>query len=398
MKGLQQNILTNDSDIAAEFAEHFRSSFVQDRTLIFESNRSNDITVFNDLNVTEDNLRRAIDTFDTEKSEGPTVIPNAIIKNCRSSFYRPFEKLLRKIKSTNTIPSELKKSRITPIIKANKPKQFISSHRAISVRSNVNKIIEKILLYNLENVEIINRITNPTQYGFVSGSSTETLLIELFHLITVGSDDRDIKTIRLVSFDYKDAFNLVPHNLVLKHLQDIGISGNLLELFKSYFNDRAQYVQFNNYKSTCIDATSGFPQGGLLSPNLFNLTVRTMGQSISHSSLFQFADDTLLAKALRHEQDNQELQQDVNSLKEYSDRNKSELHPLKTVVLDLSPRDTDRSIGGLTLNGTELEIDNECRHLGLFLDSRLNMKSHTSKVLKKAYVSYHMIRKIVGKV
>lgn len=78
-----------------------------------------------------------------------------------------------------------------------------------------------------------NQITNPNKYGFVSGSSCETLLIELLYNIRTNLDIKDVRKVRLVFFDYSDAFNKVPvHELVSKNVAETGIAGKQLELFR----------------------------------------------------------------------------------------------------------------------------------------------------------------------
>lgn len=172
----------------------------------------------------------------------------------------------------------------------------------------------------------------------------------------------------------------MPHNLIISHLYEIGLIGDAIELFTSYFDKRRQYVEFNGTKSSIINASSGVPEGGLMSPTLFGLTVRKMNKSVNHSALYQFADDTLLAKALCVDLDNERLQEDVNSLIEYSIENGSELHPDKSVVLDISLRASHPDETTININGKILESPTELKYLGVIIDSQVKMSMQTNHV------------------
>lgn len=115
---------------------------------------------------------------------------------------------------------------------------MILSYRAISATINYNKIYEKLLLTIIEDQVIKNRITNPYQYGLVPGNCTEFQLIVLVDYITSSFNRKDCEFVNLVFFDYKDAFNKVDHQLILKHLDSIGIRGATLQLFQDYFSNR----------------------------------------------------------------------------------------------------------------------------------------------------------------
>ena len=55
--------------------------------------------------------------------------------------------------------------------------------------------------------------------------------------------------------------NLDPPGSIIAKLEQIGISGPVLTLFKSYLNSRKQCVVVDGVKSTFIDIEAGVPQG-----------------------------------------------------------------------------------------------------------------------------------------
>ena len=73
----------------------------------------------------------------------------------------------------------------------------------------------------------------------------------------------------VIYFDFKKAFDSVPHNELLFKLKSMGISGNLWLWFKSYLSNGQQCVKVNNKYSHLLPILSGIPQGSILGPLLF---------------------------------------------------------------------------------------------------------------------------------
>ena len=64
--------------------------------------------------------------------------------------------------------------------------------------------------------------------------------------------------------DLSKAFDTVNHEILLDKLENLGIRGKALELFKSYLSDPEQYVNIDNCKSKSRPKRYGVPQGSVL--------------------------------------------------------------------------------------------------------------------------------------
>ena len=69
--------------------------------------------------------------------------------------------------------------------------------------------------------------------------------------------------------DLSKAFDTLNHTILLNKLHHYGIRDGSFKLFKSYLQNRKQYVFINNAKSDTLDMTTGVPQGCILGPLLF---------------------------------------------------------------------------------------------------------------------------------
>ena len=75
--------------------------------------------------------------------------------------------------------------------------------------------------------------------------------------------------IGLVMIDYKKAFDLIDHTLLLQKLRAAGIDNDYVSLFESYLSDRTHYVNIDGCHLALRDADLGVPQGSILGPVLF---------------------------------------------------------------------------------------------------------------------------------
>ena len=144
----------------------------------------------------------------------------------------------------------------------------------------------------------------------MKGDSTISQLLYLIHqIITTWGNSHIAHGIFL---DISAAFDKVWHNGLLAKLDQIGISGDLLALFKSYLTDRKQCTVVDGFKSAMVNITAGVPQGSRLGPLLFIIFINDIINCLE-SEILIFADDcTLLASGLDPAETDLQLNRDLN--------------------------------------------------------------------------------------
>jgi hypothetical protein len=196
----------------------------------------------------------------------------------------------------------------------------------------------------------------------------------------------------LVLLDLSAAFDTVDHNILIDRLENwVGLSGTVLNWFRSYLQDRNYYVSIGNFVSSQIKMTCGVPQGSILGPLLFNLYMLPLGHILKNNKIgyHNYADDTQIYIALSPNDyspiDN--LRQCIEQINSWMRQNFLQLNKDKTEIIVFGANDK-RSKVSAYLDSLSLQTKNQVRNLGVILDSDLNFNSHINSITKSAY--YHL--------
>ena len=163
---------------------------------------------------------------------------------------------VEKLKIAKTIPIFKKGSRI-----------HVSDYRPMSLLSNLNKIMEKLVFNRVYGFfEKFNCIYE-NQYGFRTKHSTVHVLINITENIRSSLDKNEI--IAGIFVDLQKAFDTVSHNILLNKLSHYGIRGQMLKWFRSYLHNRTQIVSVDGEVSDKGTSKHGVAQGFVLGPLLF---------------------------------------------------------------------------------------------------------------------------------
>ena len=99
--------------------------------------------------------------------------------------------------------------------------------------------------------------------------------------------------------DISKALDKVWYKGLLYKLESPGISGKLLNLFRSFLNDRHQRVVINGQLSDWAPILAGVPQGSILGPLLFLICINDLSDNLNSLKKL-FADDNSLFSMAYH--------------------------------------------------------------------------------------------------
>ena len=158
---------------------------------------------------------------------------------------------------------------IIPIHKPNKDTNMGTSYTPISLLSVVAKTLEKCLLPYI--TAIITQ--TPTQHGYNAQHSTVTALHTLNNTVAKGFNQMapPARTITVALDMSKAAFDTVNTHPLIGKLLRISTPGTIVKFVANYIKRCKAYTSFRNHKSIQCQVKAGVPQGGVLSPTLFNI-------------------------------------------------------------------------------------------------------------------------------
>ena len=152
------------------------------------------------------------------------------------------------------LPIKWKLALIVPVPKSN------GDYRPISLTSCICKLMERLILNRL--LFVIGDQLSNNMYGFIKGKCTTDCVLRVLC-------NNNVKCRAFV--DLKGAFDRANREVILEELVNKGVKGSLLRWIHSYLNERKAKVLFQGYESEEMDLELGTPQGGVLSPTLFNV-------------------------------------------------------------------------------------------------------------------------------
>ncbi|CAB4004158.1 Hypothetical predicted protein, partial [Paramuricea clavata] len=133
------------------------------------------------------------------------------------------------------------------------------------------------------------------QWAYKKGHSTELLLVKMTENWRRALDNNLV--VGIVFVDFRKVFDSISHPVLLRKLQELGISGDLWCWVKNYLSNRHQVTVINGCMSESMPAVKfGVPQGSVLGPILFSLLCNDLPDiNISDDGdIYMYADDTTL--------------------------------------------------------------------------------------------------------
>jgi ribonuclease P/MRP protein subunit RPP40 len=232
-----------------------------------------------------------------------------------------------------------------------------------------------------------NNLLNISQFGFRKGKSTTDAIDKLVHDVLSAFENKVFAQATLC--DLCKAFDCVNHSDLLMKLKHYGVQGLKLEFFRSYLDSRKQKVWVNGIWSEVAEVEYGVPQGSVLGPLLFLISINDLPDFMKCKT-YLYADDTTFVNI--NENINKLEVLAKSALERASDWFKTNGFLLsedktKHIIFTLKPIDNNLSLKN---------YDNQVKFLGLHIDKNLTWGSHVDYISSRLSRVIFLIKKLTN--
>ena len=398
---VDEQLITDSKDVANEYNNYFSTVASRLRNKIYDNHdsfmsylRDRKVNTFVCYPTNKDEVIEIINELDCMKGTGPHSIPTDILMSIKFIVSESISDIINLSFNTGTYIENLKISKIIPIYKGKGSNLECCNYRPISLLSNIDKIVEKIMYKRLYCFLTKYKIIYNLQFGFRSAHSTTHALLYLTEEVRKALDSNCFSCGIFV--DLQKAFDTVDHEILLHKLNHYGVRGIENNWFKSYLSNRKQFVSINGSISKEVYVQHGVPQGSVLGPLLFLLYINDLNKALKYCTTIHFADDTsLLLKNNSLKQMKKYLNRDLKNLTNWLNANKISLNASKTeLLLFRHPNKNVNYYLKAKLNGKLLKPSQYVKYLGMYIDPYLNWNHNTKILASKLARSLGMLSKI----
>ena len=238
---------------------------------------------------------------------------------------------------------------------------------------------------------------NSNLYSYREGKSTEDALHKVVHKIEKAISTQKVAV--ALFLDIEAAFSNATIESMREGLQAKGVNKILIDWIVSSLKNRTAIAVKDSF-SVKKKIEKGCPQGGILSPFLWNLIMDDllkMFPKVHPTEIICYADDVLLlGSGIDEKSIISNLQKDVESLEAWAGKHKLNFSPSKTKLMLFSKR-RNKIKPTLKLNQTPIDWVDSFKYLGITLDSKLGWTQHIENAINKATLALIQCRKLLGR-
>lgn len=381
---------TDDQKLANEINSSFLS--VMQDYVPLSTNASFPLEGCQPIIVDELSVANKLTKISSSKAGGPDRLPNWVLKEYAFIIAPAVTDIINTSFQECTVPTAWKLADVTPIPKARSIKDFNKDLRPVSLTSTLSKVAESFIIERELKPSLLKSM-DPQQYGFIPQSCTTFALLSMIHNWLKNTDGNG-STIRVCLLDYRKAFDLIDHNLLITKLSNIGISRAVINWIVSFLTQRHQRVKISaDCLSTSQSIPAGIAQGTKIGPWLFLAAINDLRVSSPQIQMWKFADDTTVSEVIPKGQPSK-IQQSMDEISLWSTNNLFQINGTKCKELTITFRKDDLDYDAIKIQNNEVDKTSEAKILGLTITDNLKWNSHIDEIVKKSSKRIYLLKQL----
>ena len=339
-------------------------------------------------------LERAIKNMNNKTSTDPIGHSNKLFKKIGPIAKERILTLFNWCLNEGHVPQIWKHSHVSMLVKNGQSPNMLTSYRPISMTPCIARLFERLVLERVQKHLKDNHIIIECQSGFRKARQTKDNLLTVIQTAQEGFNVKEKTT--AIFFDVAAAFDKVWHSGLVYKLYLLKIPYYLLRVITNFLCDRTFVIKVDGVFSRVYNIECGVPQGGVLSPTLFQIYINDIPMSNKEGEMvLLFADDIVFLKRFKYILNGKvdanvknivqsEIQSFLHSLESWMNKWRLSLAPHKCTQITFSKAKSvsdDRM--ELNLYGLQIPYELNTKFLGIIFDTRLSFEPHFQNVKKK---------------
>ena len=256
----------------------------------------------------------------------------------------------------------------------------INTHlRPISLTCCLAKMAEEFVIEKFVGPAILKHI-DPNQFGGIRRSSSTIALISMLHN-WAGATDGSGNSVRVLLVDYRKAFDLIDHSILINKIRLLPIP-NVINWLISFLCGRKQRVKLAR---DCVSewgaVPCGIPQGTKLGLWLFILMINDL--KLTDITHWKYIDDTTVSEIIPRNGISQ-IQSGANELGRWNTQNKFQLNVQKCKELLFQFHRNRIPFDKINLSTGCPNLVRQAKILGVTVRDDLRWSTHIFNIIKKA--------------
>jgi len=334
---------------------------------------------------------KKLSSLNPAKASGPDSIPTWLLKENADLLAPVVTKIINSSLLEAKVPSSWKHADVVPIPKQT-PVLDVNKHlRPISLTPVLSKVAEEFVVEHHIKPAVMKSI-DPRQFGTIPGSSTTEALISMIHTWNGGTDGNGA-TARVILFDFKKAFDLVDHHILVQKLRSYNFHEQTVRWIIDFLTNRKQRVKIGqNFYSEWAPVPAGVTQGTKTGPWLFIIMINDL--DIPGTEIWKYVDDTTICEVVAKDKPSS-IQTAVDLFAVNASKDKFQLNEgkCKELRINFSTKIND-NLSAVKINGKQIDTVSHAKILGLNVSNDLKWNCHIDEITKKARSRLYCLRQL----
>jgi len=346
--------------------------------------------------VTAEKVKIALASFGPRRAAGPDTFRPIVLQHLPSEVIKYLTDIYKSVLRSGYTPKAWRKMSVIFLPKPEKEDYGVpKAYRPITLSNFLLKCLERIVQWYINE----NVLTNPlyAQHAYTAGRSTETALTEALDQVERATSNGEHAL--AVSLDCSGAFDCINFSSAKIAMRLKKVNTTIIKWYDKLLKGRRISAELQGVKTDRIPA-KGSPQGGVLSPTVWNLIMDMLLKHFKGGAVkvTAYADDILLIVTGKDPSTLRNLMQTaLDYVLKWGRVNGLVFNPEKTCVVDFTKNTRKCVWKKLHMGKKELEYSTSMKYLGVTFTRHLSWTEHVNGRIRKGLQILNMAKAIIGR-